>query len=110
MDEEVFDEPYGFRPDRWIKNPNLPQPGFGFGGALAGASMSPGTHYPSILLRFLWASDIGHAIEDGKDLPIDSMAMTQGFNSQPSFQSFFQNSRSGKELVVDKAWADGCAK
>ena len=29
------------------------------------------------IARFLWALDIGHAIEDGKEVPIDTMA-TQG--------------------------------
>ena len=45
--------------------------------------MSPGTRYSSLWLDSCRVLDIGHAIEDGKEAPIDTMAMTQGFNSWP---------------------------
>ena len=55
------------------------------------------------IARFLWALDIGHAIEDGKEVPIDTMA-TQDFNSRPMpFKASFKTQDRGKDLVVDKA-------
>jgi cytochrome P450 len=107
LDDDVFDEPYEFRPDRWIKNTDLPQPGFCFGRRVCtGQHVARNSLFINIS-RLLWAFDIGHAVEDGKEVPVDSMAMTQGFNSRPMpFKASFRIREPGRKAVIEKAWAD----
>ncbi|KAF4632934.1 hypothetical protein G7Y89_g5181 [Cudoniella acicularis] len=83
LDGELFEHPYGFRPERWIANPNLPESAFGFG-----RRVCPGKHIGrnSVLLiiaRIIWAYHMDHTYENGKKQDIDPWEMTQGPNSQP---------------------------
>ncbi|KAG8408388.1 hypothetical protein J3459_017860 [Metarhizium acridum] len=87
MDERMFKQAEHFVPERWIENPSLPMFPFGFG-----RRVCPGQHVGknSLLIntaRMLWAYDFAHAYEvkDGVPLqcPIDAMAFTNTFNSQP---------------------------
>ena len=106
MDEGIFGDPYDFRPERWIKDADLPQPGFGFGRRVCtGQHVARNSLYIN-MARLLWTFDIGYAFENGQQVPIDPMAMTQGFNSRPvPFKASFKIRDSGRKTVVEKAWA-----
>jgi cytochrome P450 len=86
-DEDVYDTPEVFNPDRWIENPNLPLATFGHGRrACFGQHVARNSMF-IIIARLLWTFDIEapYAENDGvkvKQVP-DPMAMTQGFNSKP---------------------------
>jgi cytochrome P450 len=84
MDEAVFPDPMTFRPERWLENPDLPLYAFGFGRrACTGQHVSNNSLF-IIVARLLWAFEIKPAVDDsGREIPIDDMAFTSGFNSRP---------------------------
>lgn len=76
-----------FRPSRWINNDrfntNMKHFQFGFG-----RRVCPGQHVAnnSVLVNaalLLWAFDIAPAVENGKEVPIDTLAFTNTANSHP---------------------------
>lgn len=77
-DESIFEHPYDFDPDRWIRNPNLPVSAFGFG-RRACPGLYVGRNSVSITVaRLLWAYDIGYAYENGQKLEVDPWNLTEG--------------------------------
>ncbi|KAK6822378.1 hypothetical protein RU639_006960 [Aspergillus parasiticus] len=66
MDQEIFDDPATFQPERWIHNPDMPEIGFGFG-----RRVCPGSHFAKDSLfiavsRLLWTFNLKHATRDGR--------------------------------------------
>ncbi|OJK01331.1 hypothetical protein ASPACDRAFT_77104 [Aspergillus aculeatus ATCC 16872] len=109
-DENVYDDPFTFRPQRWIDNPNLPHVIFGFG--LRGC---PGQHLAREHLfintaRLFWAYDFGHAYENGKkvELDLDELMQPRGggsaFNQVPSFPASVVIRSEKRKEIVEKAW------
>jgi cytochrome P450 len=85
MDEKTFPDPLSFNPERWLENPNLPLYAFGFGRrACTGQHISNNSLF-IIVARILWAFDVKPAIDRDTDreVEIDDMAFTSGFNSRP---------------------------
>ncbi|PHH77653.1 hypothetical protein CDD80_383 [Ophiocordyceps camponoti-rufipedis] len=81
FDPEVFDDPWAFRPERWIGNPRLPSSAFGFGRRIC-----PGEHLARnslnlVISRMLWAFNFETSM--GKGSVPDSLNMTQGISSRP---------------------------
>lgn len=105
LDEDVYKDPYTFSPDRWIENPNLPLNAFGFG-----RRVCTGQHIArnSLLInisRMLWAFDIGYKYENGVRQEINTLAMTQGFNSRPMpFKAAFKVRSPEIQAVVEREW------
>ncbi|PYI15128.1 cytochrome P450 [Aspergillus violaceofuscus CBS 115571] len=109
-DENVYDDPFTFRPQRWIDNPNLPHVIFGFG--LRGC---PGQHLAREHLfintaRLFWAYDFGHAYENGEkvELDLDELMQPRGggsaFNQVPSFPASVVIRNETRKKMVEKAW------
>ncbi|KAJ5882381.1 uncharacterized protein N7529_001053 [Penicillium soppii] len=79
MDEAMFDEPELFKGDRYMKNPDLPEPAsFGYG-----RRACPGQHLAReslflVISRLLWAYNIVPHPEDGT-LNIDTVRSKTGF-------------------------------
>ncbi|KAF7588995.1 hypothetical protein BBP40_004926 [Aspergillus hancockii] len=70
-DAAIFERPYDFDPDRWIRNPDLPVSAFGFG-RRACPGLYVGRNSVSIAIaRLLWAYDIGYAYENSQKLEVD---------------------------------------
>jgi cytochrome P450 len=77
LDEDVYNDPYSFNPDRWIEYPNLPLNTFGFGrGVCTGQHIARNSLLINIT-RILWAFDIGYKYENGVREDINPLAMTQ---------------------------------
>ncbi|KAK3303882.1 putative cytochrome P450 [Chaetomium strumarium] len=110
MDSQLFEHPSEFIPERWIENPDLPLFPFGFG-----RRVCPGQHVGknSLLIntaRMLWAYNVEHAYElrDGVKTrcPVDPMAFTNTFNSQPlPFKVSFVPRRESVCRVMQREWA-----
>lgn len=84
LDEEIFEDPLEFRPERWLANPNLPLATFGFGKRLC-----PGQHIvrKSLFInisRVLWAFEISYAYENGQKQKVDPRDMEQDTPSGPT--------------------------
>lgn len=77
LDDEIFEDPLEFRPERWLSNSNLPTAAFGFGKRLC-----PGQHIARrslfiIIARVLWGFDISYAYENGQKQKVDPWDMEQ---------------------------------
>jgi hypothetical protein len=109
LDEEVYDDPYTFKPERWIEQPDLPLIAFGFGRRrCTGQHVAKNSLYINIA-RLLWAFDIGPAFEQVNgtlvEHPVDVLAFTQGFNSRPlPFKAAFKARSAHTADVVRREW------
>ncbi|KAK5990623.1 Cytochrome P450 monooxygenase aneD [Cladobotryum mycophilum] len=103
FDESVFPDPYEFRPQRWIDDPNLPSILFGFG-----TRVCPGKHIAEssvfiVAAHLLWSFNFDYAYEDGKRQEIDSWNMTQGADSGPvPFKASFKIRSPKHQEVVER--------
>ncbi|KAB8200582.1 cytochrome P450 [Aspergillus parasiticus] len=106
-DESIFDRPFDFDPDRWIRNPHLPVSAFGFG-RRACPGLYVGQNSVSIAVsRLLWAYDIGYAYENGQRLEVDPWDLTQGIGVRPSpFQASFQVRGEKRQEIISQAWVE----
>ncbi|PYI35222.1 cytochrome P450, partial [Aspergillus indologenus CBS 114.80] len=101
FDEEVFQDPHNFLPERWITNPDLPTCAFGLGRRLC-----PGEHLARnslhlVISRMLWAFDIQYV----GNAPPDSLAMTQGISSRPQpFKARFCPRSRLHQAVIETEW------
>lgn len=109
LDEKVYDDPYTFKPERWIEQPDLPLIAFGFGRRqCTGQHIARNSLYINIA-RLLWAFDIGPAFEEVNGIlvesPVDVLAFTQGFNSRPlPFKAIFKARSAHTADVVRREW------
>lgn len=104
-DEDVFDDPGSFMPERWVQNPKLPFTTFGFGRRACTGRHIAMNSLRLTVSRTLWAYNIGHAYENGKKLEIDPLARTQDSISKPSpFKAEFQIRSQGHREVVERSW------
>lgn len=105
LDEEVFEDPTSFRPERWIENPKLPLNGFGFGRRVCTGRHIAMNSMQLITTRVLWAYDIGYAHENGKKIDVDSYGMADAAISKPvPFKADFQVRSPGHREVVEETW------
>lgn len=104
-DTEVFDNPAGFMPERWIDNPNLPFTAFGFGRRVCTGRHIAMNSLQIIVSRVLWAYNIDYAYEDGRKVDVNPLAMVQSAIPKPvPFKADFQI-RSPKHCeVVQSTW------
>jgi len=109
LDEEVYDNPQAFDPERWIKHPDLPLVAFGFGRRqCTGQHIAKNSLFINIA-RLLWAFDIGHAFEEVNGVKVkhevDPFAFTQGFNSRPlPFKTSIKVRSAHAADVVRREW------
>ncbi|RDA93693.1 hypothetical protein CP533_4877 [Ophiocordyceps camponoti-saundersi (nom. inval.)] len=81
FDEEVFYDPWAFKPERWIEKPDLPCSAFGFGRRKCPGQNLARNSLKLVISRMLWAFDFD-ARKMGGSLP-DAFKMTQGISSRP---------------------------
>lgn len=111
LDENVYENPYNFNPDRWIEYPELPLAPFGFGRRVCtGQHIAKNSLFINIA-RLLWAFDIGYAWEEiegvRKRCEVDAFAFTQGFNSRPEpFKASFTVRSSEKAALIQDEWGN----
>lgn len=114
LDPDLFEDPFEFKPERWLDNPGLPTAAFGFG-----RRVCPGKHLArnSLLMitaRLLWAFDISHACdENGQRIEIDPWDMAQGTVSGPTpFKASFTVRSPNHRAIIEKEWdaAEKCAE
>lgn len=109
LDEDVYDKPLEFKPDRWIEHADLPLAAFGFGRRICtGQHIAKNSLFINIA-RILWAFDVEYKykIVNGRKerCEVDPFAFTQGFNSRPSkFEASFRVRDTKRASVVKEVW------
>ena len=78
LDEELFEDPNEFRPERWIVNLNLLGSAFGFGRRVCPGKYIGRNSVLLIIARILWAYYMNYSYENGKKQNIHPWEMTQG--------------------------------
>lgn len=104
-DENIFENPHAFDPDRWIRNPNLPASSFGFG-RRACPGLYVGQNSVSIAMaRLLWAYDIGYAFENGQRFEVDPWNLTEGIGVRPRpFKASFRVRGTERQNIIERNW------
>ncbi|KIW74043.1 hypothetical protein PV04_02111 [Phialophora macrospora] len=110
LDENVYNDPYAFIPDRWIEHPDLPLAAFGFGRRICtGQHIAKNSLFINIA-RILWTFDIDYKYDlvngTKQRREVDPFAFTQGFNSRPvKFEATFVP-REARATVVTQLWKE----
>jgi cytochrome P450 len=110
LDENVYNDPYAFIPDRWIEHPDLPLAAFGFGRRICtGQHIAKNSLFINIA-RILWTFDIDYKYDVVNGMKqrreVDPFAFTQGFNSHPvKFEATFVP-REARATVVKTIWEE----
>ncbi|KAN0067997.1 cytochrome protein, partial [Elaphomyces granulatus] len=103
LDDESFQDPYEFRPERWLQHPESDRVLCTFG---LGRRSCPGKQLAQdslfiAIARILWAYNIPHCHVNGKKVPIDSLDTTQSIVAGPShFQASFSIRSPAHQQVV----------
>jgi Cytochrome P450 len=106
LDEDTFDDPEDFKPQRWIEKPDMPLATFGYG-----RRSCPGRHIGlnslySAISCVLWAFHIDYAYENGKRLEIDKWDMTQAADSRPMpFKACFRVRSQKHQKIIQRECA-----
>ncbi|KAF9890487.1 hypothetical protein FE257_005892 [Aspergillus nanangensis] len=108
LDEQHFENPFEFRPERWIRNSddNCFTNFFGFG-----RRVCPGRHIArnslfTLISRILWAYNVRPPVGvDGKPVKVDDMAFGSGFVSMPDpFDAVFEPRSDHSQMMIEKEW------
>ncbi|KAJ5864116.1 uncharacterized protein N7529_006032 [Penicillium soppii] len=103
-DEGIFENADEFQPERWLKNPKLPQIAFGWGRRVClGQHMGRNSLYV-VISRLLWGFEIDcHDIN--KKRFIESWDMVQNLTSGPSsFKAMFRPRTPQKQRMMQTEW------
>jgi len=105
MDDESFQDPHEFRPERWLEHPDQPVYIFGFGRRTCpGRQMAQNSLFIAIA-RVLWAYNISHCYTNGKKVPIDSLDTMQIVLAGPSpFKASFSIRSPAHQRIVEQEW------
>jgi cytochrome P450 len=110
MNDQVFDNPDDFLPERWLEKPeNADERFVNFFGY--GRRVCTGRHIArnSLFLltaRVLWGFNIKHAVDqNGKKKEVDSMAFSTGFLARPlPFEAVFESRSAHAKAIIEKEW------
>jgi cytochrome P450 len=105
MDDDCFQDPNEFRPERWLQHPDQPLATFGFGRRVCpGKQIAQNTLFISIA-RILWAYNISHCYVNGRKIFVDSLDITQKAAVGPSpFEASFSIRSPAHQQIVEREW------
>lgn len=94
FDDEAFERPSEFRPERWLENSNLPLRAFGFGLQTCPGEVIGQQSLFIVISQLLWTFEISLDRENVKSLDTGPLAMSPKIHLQASaFQSIFPSSQ-----------------
>ncbi|RAK71135.1 cytochrome P450 [Aspergillus fijiensis CBS 313.89] len=100
MDEEVFEEPQAFQPQRYVEDPGLPVSAFGFGRRLCPGYRLARASLFIVVARLLWGFDIlrDEGGEEDEDSPLSR-------DSDPgSVKAKFCLRSEDRKTIIEKEW------
>jgi len=105
LDNESFQDPYEFKPERWLQHPDQPFCAFGFGRRSCPGKQIAQNSLFIVIARILWAYNISHCYVNGKKVSVDSLDTTQMLLTCPSpFEASFSIRSSEHQRIVEQGW------
>ena len=105
MNDESFQNPHEFRPERWLQHPDQPLCAFGFGRRICPGKQIAQNSLFIAIARILWAYNVSHCYFNGKKVPIDSLDIPQTLLGTPSpFQASFSIKSPEHQRIVEQEW------
>ncbi|EED12796.1 cytochrome P450, putative [Talaromyces stipitatus ATCC 10500] len=110
LDENTFDRPLEFRPERWLE---VPESGkerfvnfFGYGRRICTGRHIAKNSLFLLIARILWGFNICPTIgDDGKPKQVNDMHMTSGFVSSPlPFEAIFKPRSEHHKEIIESSW------
>jgi cytochrome P450 len=107
LNDESFQDPYEFRPERWLQHPESDRSLCTFG---LGRRSCPGKQLAQdslfiAIARILWAYNISHCYVNGKKIFVDSLDITQKAAVSPSpFEASFSIRSPAHQQIVERGW------
>jgi len=105
LDGGSFQDPFEFRPERWLTHPDQHLCAFGFGRrSCPGKQIAENSLFIAIA-RILWAYNISHCYVNGKKVPIDSLDTMKFMAAGPShFEASFSIRSPAHQRIVEREW------
>ena len=106
MNDESFQDPYEFRPERWLRHPDKPFCAFGFGRRTCPGKQIAQNSLFMAVARLLWAYNVSHCYSNGKKVPINSLDINQTLHvAAPSpFEASFSIRSPAHQRTVEQEW------
>ena len=105
LNDESFDDPYEFMPERWLQRPDQPLCAFGFGRRACPAKKMGQNVMFIVIARVLWAYNISHCYANGDKIPIDSFDTKNMIAAGPSpFEASFSIRSPAHQRIVEREW------
>jgi cytochrome P450 len=105
LDDESFQDPYEFKPERWLQYPDQPLSAFGFGRRSCPGKQIAQNSLFIVIARILWAYNISHCYINGKKVSVDSLNTTQILLTCPSpFEASFSIRSQEHQRIVEQGW------
>ena len=103
--DENFQDPFEFRPERWLQHPDQPLCTFGLGRRTCPGKQIAQNSVFIAVARILWAYNISHYYYNGTKVPIDPLDITQTLVGRPSpFQASFSIRSLAHQRIVEQEW------
>jgi len=104
-DDESFQDPYEFRPERWLQHPGQPSCAFGFGRRICPGKQVAQNSLLIVSARILWAYNISHYYSNGNKVPIDPLDISPILLGAPApFQASFIIRSPAHQRIVEQEW------
>lgn len=101
---DIYPEPYEFRPERWLENPELPNANpFGYGWRAC-----PGRYFALntihiVLAQILWGYNIEFAAKNGQKVPVDAWDNRYEFALTPEhFEISFKVRSIDRQRIIER--------
>jgi len=105
MNDENFQDPFEFRPERWLQHPDQPLCTFGLGRRTCPGKQIAQNSVFIAVARILWAYNISYYYSNGTKVPIDPLDITQTLVGRPSpFQASFSIRSLAHQRIVEQEW------
>ncbi|KAJ5565977.1 cytochrome P450 [Penicillium sp. DV-2018c] len=106
---EMFPDPYEFKPERWIENPDLDHRPFGYGRRICPGQHLAWSSISIIMARLVWAYDISCAYRDGKRVEVDPWDLKIMFTaSSCPFDASFKVRSAERQELIEREWEGAC--
>lgn len=107
-DSKVCPEPYKFKPERWLENPDLQvfSP-FGYGRRKCPGEYMGRNNLFIVISRILWAYNISHVVRDGQTMEVEEWDIEHHFTSAPApFEVSFEVRDERRREIIEQEFQD----